>query len=543
MESDPVSTTEQHKQQHHGHVVVVQSPSERDIRKQAKKEAKKLKKAQREKQRIDNKRRLDHRPEVRMAAMLEMEQQHAEENVCSSSDSSKNNTPPVLGGGEDNGSIEDDILEDDIVANRVVSLVDVSLSAFSLPLILLNSYPPSSVLELDVSHNRLSDLPGLGALTNLVSLNIRKNEFRGLPTELVKLSKLSRLDASRNQLRPSADLLVLLTKQPPNLPSLESLDLTFNKKLFCKSLLDLLEKALPDVAIGMTITSPPPNGAYVGESPGQRDPELLRSQLEPYTTLQLRKRLIETFGHLPYNNYASAPPESRAVVMASLLQEYETEFKKSSSRQSTHHTRTVLRSLGVPVPPTIMKRVRSELEAWSDRFDRQERPMIAASKYMILRSPTEVEEKITRLGSRRAQASKKKFRQNASLWTAAKRAMVFVDPVFAESFTGLAVTRNFRGSPHIDTTNTGPFYGLSTGTFEDGTGGIRVELDPMTVCEVNTKDRLGRVDGRYPHWVGPYDPNKTRYSLIYYLTEGVVRPKTTAVFMDVFDDNNGGADE
>jgi len=229
--------------------------------------------------------------------------------------------------------------------------------------------------------------------------------------------------------------------------------------------------------------------------------------------------------------------------MASLLQEYETEFKKSSSRQSTHHTRTVLRSLGVPVPPTIMKRVRSELEAWSDRFDRQERPMIAASKYMILRSPTEVEEKITRLGSRRAQASKKKFRQNASLWTAAKRAMVFVDPVFAESFTGLAVTRNFRGSPHIDTTNTGPFYGLSTGTFEDGTGGIRVELDPMTVCEVNTKDRLGRVDGRYPHWVGPYDPNKTRYSLIYYLTEGVVRPKTTAVFGDVFDDDNGGADE
>ena len=563
MESDSTSTTEQQhkhkqKQQHHhdGHVVVVQSPSERDIRKQAKKEAKKLKKAQREKQRIDNKRRLDHRPEVRMAAMLEMEQQHAEENVCSSSDSSSkyNNTPLVLGGEGDNGSIikDDTLVEDDIVANRVVSLVDAALSAFSLPLILQNSYPPSSVLELDVSHNRLSDLPGLGALTNLVSLNIRKNEFRGLPTELVKLSKLSRLDASRNQLRPSADLLVLLTtkQQPPNLPSLESLDLTFNKKLFCKSLLDLLEKALPDVAIGMTITSPPPNGAYVGESPGQRDPELLRSQLEPYTTLQLRKRLIETFGHLPYNNYASAPPESRAFVMASLLQEYETAFKKkssssSSSRQSTqkHTTRTVLRSLGVPVPPTIMKRLRSELDAWSDRFDNQERPMIAASKYMILRSPTEVEEKITRLGSRRAQASKKKFRQNASLWTAAKRAMVSVDPVFAESFTGLAVTFNFRGSPHIDTTNTGPFYGLSTGTFEDGTGGIRVELDPMTICEVNTKDRLGRVDGRYPHWVGPYDPNKTRYSLIYYRTEGVVRPKTTAVFGDVFDDHNGGADE
>ena len=155
---------------------------------------------------------------------------------------------------------------------------------------------------------------------------------------------------------------------------------------------------------------------------------------------------------------------------------------------------------------------------------------------MILRSPTEVDDKITRLGSRRAQAAQKKFQQNFSLWTVAKQAMAFVDPDFAEAFTGLAVTQNFRGSPHIDTTNIGPFYGLSTGTFDNGTGGIRVELDPMTICEVNTKDRLGRVDGRYPHWVGPYDPDKTRYSLIFYLTEGVVQPKTTAVFEDIVDD-------
>lgn len=488
--------------------------AEREIRKQAQREAKKLKKAQREKQRIDNKRRLDHRPEVRMAAMLEMA-------VCASDKSTKpniithDNGTPLESGGE--GIIED------IVADRVVSLVDISLSIFSLPLLV--SYPPFSVLELDISHNCLSELPGLDALKNLVSLNIRRNEFRSLPFSLVKLSKLSRLNASRNQLRPSADLLVILT-QPP-LPSLESLDLTFNKKLFTKSMLDLLTTALPNVAIDMTITSPPPSGAYVGESPGQRNPELLRSQLEPYTTLQLRKRLIETFGYRPYNNYAGVPPESRATVMASLLQEYE---KKRGSK------RKLMRSLGIPVPPTVMKVVLQELEAWSNRFECQERPMIAASKYMILRSPTEVEEKITRLGSRRAHAAKRKFLQNFSLWKVAKTAMAFVDPDFAEAFTGLAVTQNFRGSPHIDTTNIGPFYGLSTGTFENGTGGIRVELDPMTICEVNTKDRLGRVDGRYSHWVGPYNPEKTRYSLIFYLTEGVVQPKTKAVFGDIFDD-------
>lgn len=86
-----------------------------------------------------------------------------------------------------------------------------------------------------------------------------------------------------------------------------------------------------------------------------------------------------------------------------------------------------------------------------------------------------------------------------------------VDPQFAQSFTALAVpsllmqsydsasiclyillrwcmdltnvtclffwevTHRFVGSPHIDTSNIGPFYGLAIGDFPDGTGGIRVE--------------------------------------------------------------------
>ena len=498
---------------------IPRTPAERERRKNAQREAKTLKKARREQQRIDNRRRLDHRPHVRMSAMLEMERMTANSNNNStttptqySTDTKK--TPLVLEG-------NDDIL----VANRVVSLIDVALSTFALPIVVL--YPPRSVLELDLSHNCLSELPGLEALQNLEALNIRRNKFRVLPSSLITLSKLSRLNASRNQLRNSADLLVTLT-QPP-LPSLVLLDLTFNKKLFTQSFFDLLQQTLPTVTIAMTITSPPPTGSYIGASPGHRHPELLRSQLEPYTTLQLRQRLIDTFAYRPYNTYAAGPPESRATVMATLLHEYATQLGSQ--------TRTLRRSFGSVVPPAVMHGVRQELDAWSARFDGHERPMIAAAQYMILRSPTEVEDKITRLGSRRAQAAKKKFQQNLALWNVAKAAMATVDPDFAEAFTGLAVTRNFRGSPHIDTTNSGPFYGLSTGTFADGTGGIRVELDPLTICEVNTKDRLGRVDGRFPHWVGPYDPETIRYSLIFYVTEGVVQPKGKAVFGDIFEDN------
>ena len=46
--------------------------------------------------------------------------------------------------------------------------------------------------------------------------------------------------------------------------------------------------------------------------------------------------------------------------------------------------------------------------------------------------------------------------------------------------------------------------------------------------QVNTKGRLGRVDGRFPHWVAPY--TGTRFSVIYYQTQGEMVPVTTAVF-------------
>ena len=125
---------------------------------------------------------------------------------------------------------------------------------------------------------------------------------------------------------------------------------------------------------------------------------------------------------------------------------------------------------------------------------------------------------------------KNKYMQNRRLWDLAVEAMATVDPEFAATFTSLAVTHGFSGSPHIDSTNIGPFYGLALGDYEDGTGGVCVELDPMTVCEVNTKHRLGKVDGRFPHWVAPYDPACERFSLIFYQTEGVPTSVTTAVF-------------
>lgn len=483
------------------------SASEKEARAMMKRETKILKQAQREAQRVQNRIRLDKRPEVRMAAkILHLNKQGTEVDELRDfrcDDHSHHGEKETVYEG----------------ASFVVSLTDRSLTEISLS----NSitYSLKSIVELDLSHNKLKEIDGLDHLENLQTLNIRRNEFRHLPHSITRLKFLTTLNASRNHLRPTAELLILLT-QPP-LPSLQLLDLTFNPKIFTKSILDILSTSNPSVSILITVTSPPAPGSYVGNSPAERDPTLLRSQLEPFTTLQLRNRLIQHFGYPPYSNYGTSP-EGRAEVMQALLDEY--------AKLCPH--RKIVRSLGKKIGPELIESVTRELEAWSNRYDKfQERPMIKASKYMILRSPTEAEEKLIKLGSKRAGAAIRKYQQNLSLWVAAKAAMASVDLEFSRTFTGLAVTKGFKGSPHIDTTNLGPFYGLSIGDFDDGTGGVCVELDPFTVCEVNTKNRLGKIDGRFPHWVAPYDDSKTRYSLIFYLTEGEIVPKTLATFGEI----------
>ena len=60
----------------------------------------------------------------------------------------------------------------------------------------------------------------------------------------------------------------------------------------------------------------------------------------------------------------------------------------------------------------------------------------------------------------------------------------------------------FEGSPHIDTENVAPFYGLSLGDFTGGA--ICVESGVFEVTSVDTRGRLGQIDGRYPHWVAPH---------------------------------------
>ena len=131
--------------------------------------------------------------------------------------------------------------------------------------------------------------------------------------------------------------------------------------------------------------------------------------------------------------------------------------------------------------------------------------------------------------SNHAKNAAKKLKRNQALWELATTAINEVDPEFGANFSALAITYGFTGSPHIDKQNTSAFYGLALGDFPEGQGGVCVEVDAFQVAHVNTKSRLGKIDGRFPHWVAPYDSGE-RYSLIYYSTWQTYEQPTKAYY-------------
>jgi hypothetical protein len=253
-------------------------------------------------------------------------------------------------------------------------------------------------------------------------------------------------------------------------------------------------------------------GKVVGDAPALRDAMLLRSQLEPWPTATLRERLVSIFSE----NHRELDLLDRGTIMDKLLAHYE----ESGPRK-------MIRVNGAPVREDLRNQLLDELKKWRERHTSNNRPSINAQSYMILRTPMEFGAK----DSNKATAAKKKLEQNSALYELARTAITEIDPSFASNFSALAVTYGFTGSPHIDKQNSGPFYGLALGDFNEGEGGVCVEASPFVVAHVNTKNRLGKVDGRHVHWVAPYSGE--RYSLIYYSTHTKYENPGPAYFGEV----------
>jgi hypothetical protein len=399
------------------------------------------------------------------------------------------------------------------------------------------------LLDLSLNRNQLTELPDeIGDFVALKHLNISRNAIRLLPRTLGNLRQLVSLNALSNSLRPHQRSLPL--RELASLPCLELLDLRFNEKLKGPAL-EALTEMFTEHAVDIKVTIRTPKQQQLQRRDGtpadgkntaapnvsavpppvvlhacDRDATLLQSQLEPWSTPHLRKRLEQVFGQPP------SDPETvhREEIMERLLVQY----NKHNSSTGPTAQRPIQWFQGRPVKDSLCEALLTELRDWAVRYGScpRERPTINAQVYMILRSPEEFSKK----DGPKARLAGLKLQQNQKLWELAHEAMMQTDPVFAEQFTALAVTSNFTGSPHIDTQNIGPFYGLSLGDFTKGGGALCLELDPVTVAAVDTRNRLGKVDGRNPHWVAPYEGE--RFSLIYYQTLGVPLPMSSVVFSE-----------
>ena len=82
-------------------------------------------------------------------------------------------------------------------------------------------------------------------------------------------------------------------------------------------------------------------------------------------------------------------------------------------------------------------------------------------------------------------------------------------------YTALAITKNFRGSPHIDFHDTTYQHVIALGSFTGGR--LCVESDEDEVVSIDIQNRLGRMDGRRVHWVTGFQGE--RYSVVYYSTD------------------------
>jgi hypothetical protein len=300
---------------------------------------------------------------------------------------------------------------------------------------------PTNLLQLDLSRNRLEYLPSsLFRLENLIQLDVSRNHLKSLPPEIQKLTNLQQLSAVSNKLR----LRLLPLEELASLSQLRLLDLQYNSKLK-QPALDALRKSLtqPKLEIRCTVPSPPNNKTnHKKLSACDRDATQLQSQLEPLSTPQLRKRLERTFGvHLGDDSKAF----DRDIVMTKLLEYYQ-----------QHGTRQVRLERGIPVRRERLDALLHELEAIHWPHTTRERPKIRAQYYIILQKPgSGIPDSV------RTQRETAKLEKYRAVFDVAVETMREVDPVFCERFTALAVTKNFVGSPHIDTLNVGPFYGLA----------------------------------------------------------------------------------
>mmetsp|Transcript_23213 Transcript_23213/g.65910 ORF Transcript_23213/g.65910 Transcript_23213/m.65910 type:complete len:1084 (-) Transcript_23213:29-3280(-) len=232
----------------------------------------------------------------------------------------------------------------------------------------------------------------------------------------------------------------------------------------------------------------------------------LREQLEALTVEQMSSRL-EAFGELvrqprPEEFVRGFKAARRVELLDALCAGY--------AARADSQPRNVVHDVGVPLPEHATEQLLEALRMmdWKENV----RPAVHASGYAVLKQPYELKvQPRWREGDPRAVRRRIWELSEALLRAASAKAAGF-------HFTAIAVSKNFRGSPHVDKNDLSVQYALSLGDFDEGGGKLCVEESAFVVRAIETRGRLACFDGRFPHWVSGYVGE--RYSVIFYRSSG-----------------------
>ena len=327
--------------------------------------------------------------------------------------------------------------------------LDVSRNElWDIPSTTITSLP--NVTRLNISRNWFTELPtGIGQLTKLQELNASHNMLRSSQSALLLLplplsSSSSTIITSSDNNSNNTNTTSYATKKDDvdsdrdndkeettsilrSLKHLVELDLTFNQKCSHQKTKDKVAKELYNYnnnnnhnhnhnhsccTLKMTINFPPPPPSplsegtnnitdFIGSSAAVRDPGLLRSQLECWSTTALRRRLVADFGEVPTNPSSV----SRGTVMEKLLALYAKEEQEQESqrhcqpqdRNDNNNNHDKVRGLRKIVyadgrlvqDESLRNELLVALMGWKASWTEtnNERASINANNYMILTSP------------------------------------------------------------------------------------------------------------------------------------------------------------
>lgn len=107
--------------------------------------------------------------------------------------------------------------------SRLQNLVDLNISNNSLSSLPMNLESASQLVRLDASNNSITEIPAsiFAGLTNLQILNLQQNKLRLLPSELARMQALVHLNLSQNRMS-------VISSSFGQLKALQSLKLSFN---------------------------------------------------------------------------------------------------------------------------------------------------------------------------------------------------------------------------------------------------------------------------------------------------------------------------